>query len=272
MRDVSKAVGIITNWLRKQPTDGFVVGVSGGIDSAVVSTLCGMSAKPVRCISMPIYQKQEQVSLAMKHMAWLKGWCGNVTIHETDLSNTFESFKNDLFKDWDDVSPLTLANLRSRIRMAYLYCYANQLNYMVAGTGNRVEDYGVGFFTKYGDGGVDISPIGELTKTEVWQLGRILGVSDEIIDAKPTDGLWDDGRGDEDQIGASYEELEWAMETFDSYGAHFNHDLDTVKAIISDHPALGTRQKQILTIYAEKHINNSHKMQMPPVCKLGGYL
>ena len=188
-----------------------VVGVSGGIDSAVVSTLCAETKLPTFVLGMPIHQDSEQESLSDKHMDWLSEKNDNVKKLKFDLTRTFETFKKTLNEYSHD--ELSLANTRSRLRMVTLYQIAGKYNGIVVGTGNKVEDYGVGFYTKYGDGGVDIAPIADLYKTEVRELGGYLGVSQEIIDATPTDGLWDDKRTDEDQLGVSYTILEEAMES-----------------------------------------------------------
>jgi NAD+ synthase len=189
----------------------FVVGVSGGIDSAVVSTLCAETGLPVYVVGMPIHQDEGQRTLSINHLLWLTENYKNVSMVQFDLTDVFEQFKKSLSGYAQD--PLALANTRSRLRMVTLYQIAGENSGLVVGTGNKVEDYGVGFYTKYGDGGVDIAPIADLYKTEVWELGKHLGVSQDIIEAKPTDGLWDDKRTDEDQLGASYEDLELAMET-----------------------------------------------------------
>ena len=188
-----------------------VVGVSGGIDSAVVSTLCATTKLPTFALGMPIHQDHNQESLSDNHLAWLSKKYSNVKTLKFDLTRTFETFKKTLNEYSHD--ELALANTRSRLRMVTLYQIAGKYNGMVVGTGNKVEDYGVGIYTKYGDGGVDIAPIADLYKTEVRELGGYLGVSQEIIDATPTDGLWDDKRTDEDQLGVSYALLEEAMET-----------------------------------------------------------
>ena len=188
-----------------------VVGVSGGIDSAVVSTLCAETKLPTFVLGMPIHQDSEQESLSDKHMDWLSQKNDNVKKLKFDLTRTFETFKKTLNEYSHD--ELSLANTRSRLRMVTLYQIAGKYNGIVVGTGNKVEDYGVGFYTKYGDGGVDIAPIADLYKTEVRELGGYMGVIQEIIDATPTDGLWDDKRTDEDQLGVSYALLEEAMES-----------------------------------------------------------
>ena len=188
----------------------FVIGVSGGIDSAVSSTLAAETGRSVFALGMPIHQHKDQESLSDAHLEWLDNRYNNVTVLKFDLTNTFDTFKYDLERFATDDH--ALANTRSRLRMVTLYQIAGQYKGIVVGTGNKVEDYGVGFYTKYGDGGVDVAPIADLYKSEVWELGGFLGVDSRIIEAKPTDGLWEDGRTDEDQLGASYPELEEAME------------------------------------------------------------
>ena len=219
-----RVVEWITEYLYRNNINSLVVGVSGGIDSAVTSNLCAHTGFPVYALGMPLHQKEEQESLSDSHLDWLKNTFDNVTTIKVDLTNTFETFKNDLERYATD--ELSLANTRSRLRMVTLYQIAGQYKGIVVGTGNKVEDYGVGFFTKYGDGGVDIAPIADLYKTEVWELGKFLGVDQRIIAADPTDGLWDDGRTDEDQLGVTYAHLEEAMECGTGSGVetleHFN--------------------------------------------------
>ena len=189
----------------------FVIGVSGGIDSAVVSTLCAKTGLPTYVLTMPLHSKEENTELSDLHAYQLVEKYSNVTLVNVDLSETYDKFMfwvDDTFTG----NKLANANTKSRLRMVSLYQVAGSVGGIVVGTGNKVEDYGVGFYTKYGDGGVDIAPIADLYKTEVWELGKHLGVDERIVDAVPTDGLWDDGRKDEDQIGASYEQLEEAME------------------------------------------------------------
>ena len=205
----------IVNWLKdyywKYDIKAFVVGVSGGIDSAVVSTLCAKTGLPTYVLTMPLHSKEENTELSELHAYGLVEKYSNVTLVNVDLSETYDKF---MF--WIDntftSNKLANANTKSRLRMVSLYQVAGSVGGIVVGTGNKVEDYGVGFYTKYGDGGVDIAPIADLYKSEVWELGEYLDVDQRIVDAKPTDGLWDDGRNDEDQIGATYVELEEAME------------------------------------------------------------
>ena len=197
------------------------MGVSGGIDSAVVSTLCAKTRLPVFALGMPIHQDSGQESLSDGHLKFLEEKFNNVKVLKFNLTDTFEEFKKSLAEYSHDA--LALANTRSRLRMVTLYQIAGKYNGIVVGTGNKVEDYGVGFYTKYGDGGVDIAPIADLYKTEVWKLGKSLGVDQKIIEAKPTDGLWDDQRTDEEQLGVSYELLEEAMETGKGSGVQALH-------------------------------------------------
>ena len=200
----------IKHYAESNGIKSLVVGVSGGIDSAVTSTLAAETGLMTYCIGMPLLQNEEQESLSDIHLDWLGDTYWDTKTEKFDLSNLFEVFRYTMRKYGED--KLSLANSRSRLRMVTLYQVAQTVGGIVVGTGNKVEDYGIGFYTKYGDGGVDIAPIADLYKSEVWELGRHLGVNEKIINAKPTDGLWDDGRNDEDQIGASYAELEEAME------------------------------------------------------------
>ena len=205
----------IVNWLKdyywKYDIKAFVVGVSGGIDSAVVSTLCAETGFPTYVLTMPLHSKKGNTKLSDVHAKALFKKYSNVRVVNIDLSNTYESLLFDIDQDFVN-NKLANANTKSRLRMVTLYQVAGSVGGIVVGTGNKVEDYGVGFYTKYGDGGVDIAPIADLYKSEVWELGEYLDVDQRIVDAKPTDGLWDDGRNDEDQIGATYVELEEAME------------------------------------------------------------
>ena len=248
-------INYITTWLsdycNKSGLNGFVVGVSGGIDSAVTATLCAKTSKRVMALNMPIYQAKEQLSLSVQHIAWLKESFENVQGETVDLTAPFKTLEATLPESIQD--GLTMANTRSRLRMLTLYAVASHHKLLVAGTGNKVEDFGVGFYTKYGDGGVDLSPIADLMKSEVYAMGKELGIIDAILNAPPTDGLWEDGRTDESQIGATYAELEWGM-TFDA--AH-----------VSD-AALTDRQREVLAIYRKFHRANRHKMEPIPVCKI----
>jgi NAD+ synthase len=239
----------ISNWLStyldQNNLECFVIGISGGIDSALTSTLCAQTGKKTIVLSMPIHQSPDQLQRAHNHIQWLKQNYSNVESFEIDLTNTFETFKS-LF---ETENKLSLANSRSRLRMTTLYQIAGMDKGLVVGTGNKVEDFGIGFYTKYGDGGVDISPIADLTKTEVRQMARKLGVIEEILVAKPTDGLWEDDRSDEDQIGATYEELEWAMD------------------FKKNPQELVGRKKEVYYIYSELNLRNQHKMVAIPIYK-----
>ncbi len=230
--------------------NAFVIGVSGGIDSAVSSILSAKTGLPVYALGMPIHQKEEQENLSDLHLEWLQKNFGNVILQKYNLSEVFESFKNEMGEF--GINSHALANTRSRLRMVTLYQVATSVGGVVVGTGNKVEDYGIGFYTKYGDGGVDIAPIADLYKTEVWQLGKSLGIDQRIIEAKPTDGLWDDGRTDEDQIGTSYEMLEWVME----------------KGINEDSMFLSEDQINAIKIYKKFNNQNKHKMISIPTFKL----
>ena len=238
----------ISNWLDEYNTSNnlksFVIGVSGGIDSAVTSTLCAMTGKPTIVLSMPIHQSELQLNRANNHLKWLKSKYPNIRVLEFDLTQLFETFKL-LFTEEDN---LALANTRSRLRMVTLYQVATMNRGIVVGTGNKVEDFGVGFYTKYGDGGVDISPMADLMKSEVRELAKNMGINSEIIEAAPTDGLWGDNRTDEDQIGATYEELEWAM-------------------VYRGENSLTDRQKKVLEIYSKFNKQSKHKMVPIPIFK-----
>ena len=207
-----RIVGWIKDYYWENNIKALVVGVSGGIDSAVVSTLCAETELPTYVLTMPLHSKEGNTALSDAHAKALMKKYSNVRVVNIDLSNTYESLLFDIDQDFVN-NKLANANTKSRLRMVSLYQVAGSVGGIVVGTGNKVEDYGIGFYTKYGDGGVDIAPIADLYKTEVRELGSYLRVSADIIDAKPTDGLWDDGRSDEDQIGATYAELEEAMET-----------------------------------------------------------
>ena len=240
---IEKRADIIKNWINDYckktsfETKSLVVGISGGIDSSVVSTLCALTGKKTIVLSMPINQIKSQHDLSIKHGEWLKSKFKNVEFKLIEMEKIFNSFK-DTLSEFKNVHGL--ANSRARLRMSTLYQVASSNGGLVVGTGNKVEDFGVGFYTKYGDGGVDISPIADCYKTEVWELGKHLGVLDEIVKAEPTDGLWDDGRNDTDQLGMSYEELEKVMRNKKDP----NHNK-----------------------YLEIRKKNLHKMEPIPVCK-----
>ena len=244
----------LNNWLIQyieiSKSKGFVIGVSGGIDSALTSTLCAKTGLPTLCIDMPILQSNNEISRAKEHIAWLKSKYNNVSDLSIDLNNTFKSFRSAVENKNNENNFLSLANSRSRLRMTTLYYYSGIHNYLVAGTGNKVEDFGIGFYTKYGDGGVDISPIADLTKTDVFNMASKLGIITKILEAKPTDGLWEDGRTDQDQLGGlSYEQMERAMQ------------LDDLNAL-----AVGP-EVESLEKYRELRAKNLHKMQPIPVFK-----
>ena len=240
----SEKILFISNWIKgyveAMPTraQSLVIGVSGGIDSSVSSTLSAMTGLKTIVLSMPIKQKSAQYDLSIKHQDWLVKKFANVEAHTLNLDKLFETFENNLSKFDSD---LGMANSRARLRMTTLYQVAAANKGIVVGTGNKVEDFGVGFYTKYGDGGVDISPIADCNKTEVWEIGRELNILKEIIDASPTDGLWDDDRTDEGQLGLKYKELEEAM----------------------INPNSPNREK-----YEKIRKSNLHKMEPIPVCKI----
>ena len=242
--DTRKKVDFIKNWIQNYvntmpaKANSLVIGISGGIDSSVSSTLCALTGMKTIVLSMPIKQKSIQHDLSLKHQEWLKKNFSNVEGYTIELDNLFSSFKTSLSKFDNEHG---MANSRARLRMTTLYQVAAANQGIVVGTGNKVEDFGVGFYTKYGDGGVDISPIADCNKSEVWELGKELKILKEIIDAPPTDGLWDDGRTDEGQLGLSYEELEEAM----------------------DNESSKNRDK-----YLKIRKANLHKMDPIPVCKI----
>ena len=258
MKDPMKSKEVIahvTQWLSDylegSRSYGFVVGVSGGIDSAVASALAARTGKPLLAVEMPIHQSPAHVSRAREHIEKLEQEHEQVTSIEIELTRVYEKLVELLPEGADAKSTeLSLVNTRARLRMTTLYYFAARDRRLVVGTGNKVEDFGVGFFTKYGDGGVDLSPIADLTKTEVRALGAELGIDDAILDAPPTDGLWGDNRTDEEQLGASYPELEWAMS--------FSGDPDMLEA----------RESDVLAIYRRFHEANRHKMEPIPVCEI----
>ena len=242
--NVSDRISHITNWIsnyaksNSNKTFELVVGISGGIDSAVTSTLCAITGIMTHAVSMPIKQNPNQHDLSLIHINWLKKKYNNIHTYIIDLDEVFKIFQKTM-NEFD--SELAFSNSRARLRMVTLYQIAQNYKALVVGTGNKVEDFGIGFFTKYGDGGVDISPIADCTKSQVWEIGKELGVNNEIIKAQPTDGLWDDSRNDEDQIGLSYEQIEDAME--------------------NDKSPFYEKFKKIRT-------SNLHKMKPIPICIL----
>ena len=243
MKPLEKAQ-FISNWIKDyvemmpSKAQSLIIGISGGIDSSVSSTLSAMTGIKTIVLSMPIKQKSSQHDLSLKHQEWLVKNFDNVEAHTLNLDKLFETFENTL-SNFD--SELGMANSRARIRMSTLYQVAAANKGIVVGTGNKVEDFGVGFYTKYGDGGVDISPIADCNKSEVWEIGKSINILQEIIEAAPTDGLWDDGRTDEGQLGLKYEELEEAMNNINSIN----------------------REK-----YEKMRKMNLHKMEPFPVCKI----
>ena len=240
----TERIDYIKNWIidycksMPKPPESLVIGISGGVDSSVTSTICALTGKKTIVLSMPIKQIKEQHNLSLKHQEWLKNKFKNVESYLVDLDNVFKSFKTSLAKFNNEHG---FANSRARLRMATLYQAATSNNGIVVGTGNKVEDFGVGFYTKYGDGGVDISPIADCTKSQVWEMGKNLGILEEIVKAQPTDGLWDDGRTDVGQLGMSYQDLEKAM---------------------NDPNSKGYKK------YLEIRKRNLHKMKPIPVCKM----
>ena len=246
-----KVLNLITKWLTDYSVSNgnknFIVGISGGIDSALTSTLCAISGSKTFLVSMPIHQKKAELQNANKHMKWLLENYANTEIIEIELTNLLEEYIRvipDRFQ-----CELGFANSRARLRMTTLYQIASKENGIVVGTGNKIEDFGIGFFTKYGDGGVDISPIADLTKSEVRELAKFCKIDNAIIQADPTDGLWDDGRTDEKQIGATYQELEWAMDCRTSRN-------------------LTQKEQNIIDIYNKLNNQNKHKMTPIPICQI----
>jgi len=242
----------LTNYANSCNAQGFVIGISGGIDSAVTSVLAAKTGLPLICVAMPIHQNKTQVERGLKHIEWLKKKFSNVESIELKLTSIFDEFIAKF--PINNKNELALVNTRARLRMTTLYYFAQANTSLVLGTGNKVEDFGIGFFTKYGDGGVDISPIADLLKSEVYALGRELGVHNDILTAPPTDGLWEENKTDEEQIGATYPELEWAM----NFKGGEN--------------LLSEREKKVLQIYTTLNHANQHKMTKVPVCIIPKHL
>ncbi len=253
-----KVIDHIVNWLKEYAInanmEGFVVGISGGIDSAVTSSLCAKTGLRTLCVEMPIHQAESQVTRAQEHITQLKKRYPNVSDIKVDLTPVFEELKSVVPKIPDSPQlDLSLANTRARLRMSTLYYFAGLHRYLVAGTGNKVEDFGVGFYTKYGDGGVDLSPIANLLKSEVYTIAKVLEIPTSIQNAVPTDGLFGDSRSDEDQIGASYDELEWAMK---------------MKEEGKNSTDFKGREKEVFKIFTHLNTVNQHKMTPIPVCNI----
>lgn len=251
----AKVIDYITAWLKdyavNAKSNGFIIGISGGIDSAVTSFLCAKTGLKVICLEMNIHQNIAEVNRGLEHIQFLENKFENVSHYRLNLTDTFDTLKTVLPAEANEHG-LSMANTRARLRMTTLYAVGQANGLLVAGTGNKVEDFGVGFYTKYGDGGVDLSPIADLTKTEVFALARELGVIESIQKAQPTDGLWKDERTDEGQLGATYPELEWAMA--------FNANAFATEEQLTD------RQREVLRIYRSFNRANQHKMVPIPVC------
>lgn len=253
-----KVVDHIVNWLKDYAVSanikGFTIGISGGIDSAVTSALCAKTGLNLLCLEMPIHQAPNQVTRASEHIEWLQSNFANVSRQMVNLTPVFDSLVKTIPTVENEQDRfMALANSRARLRMTSLYYFAALEGYLVAGTGNKVEDFGVGFYTKYGDGGVDLSPIADLYKSQVYEIAKFLGINTEIQEAAPTDGLWGDDRTDEDQIGASYPELEWAMKMNDK-----GKKVDDFEG----------RKKEVFRIFKRFNSSNRHKMIPIPICKI----
>ena len=276
INDYAELESRIVSWIREYADNNginaLVVGVSGGIDSAVVSTLCARTRIPTFVLTMPLASKMDNTILSTSHAQYLRETYSNVVMQNVELSSTYEQLLKSI-DWWTDMhggekgtytsNELANANTKSRLRMVTLYQVAGSVGGIVVGTGNKVEDYGIGFYTKYGDGGVDIAPIADLYKTEVWELGRHLGVDQRIIDAAPTDGLWEDSRTDEAQVGASYEDLEWVMDS-----EIFIHEKNPESATMWRGVPLTDQQKSAIKQYGKFHRQNKHKMISIPTFKL----
>lgn len=269
--NTSAVVSHIVHWMveyaQNARAEGFVVGVSGGIDSAVTSALAARTGLTVHLLEMPIYQPESHVNRAWEHMDLLANQFENIYKRRVDLSPVYEAHLAAMDLADTDRQFLALANMRARLRMATLYAEGQTHGLLVLGTGNKVEDFGVGFYTKYGDGGVDLSPIADLMKTEVYALGAHLGVPKKILHAAPTDGLWADDRSDEDQLGATYPELEWAMTFAEMIGWEASTPSEADGRFLAGR-GLTVRQGEVFKIYARYHRANRHKMLPIPVCTI----
>ena len=257
-----KVIDHIVNWLKDYATaantNGFVLGISGGIDSAVVSTLCARTGMRTLCLEMPIHQQSSEVSRAKTHIKYLREHFANISSLEVNLTPVFDEFKDAVpIVEESGNLDLSLANTRARLRMTTLYYFAGLHGYLVAGTGNKIEDFGVGFFTKYGDGGVDLSPIADLMKSEVYEIARELKLDENIINAEPTDGLFENSPSDEEQLGASYDELEWAMK------------IQEQGKKLTD---FSGRKFEVFEIYTRLNSANKHKINPIPVCEIPVHL
>lgn len=253
-----KVIDHIVKWLKDYASNagvaGFVIGISGGIDSAVASILCAKTGLDVLCVEMPIHQASSHVTRGQEHIQYLKSTFGNVKATIADLTSVFETFKTEVpLKGDEAVVNMALANTRARLRMTTLYYFAGVHGLLVAGTGNKIEDFGVGFYTKYGDGGVDLSPLADLMKSEVYDIAKALNVPTSIVNAAPSDGLFGDDRSDEDQLGASYPELEWAM-------------LMSEKGKTAED--FENRERRVFEIFTKLNKNNQHKMMPIPICEI----
>lgn len=257
-----KVIDHIVSWLKdyasQAKVNGFVIGISGGIDSAVSSMLCAKTGLEVLCLEMPIHQPESHVSRGQEHIQQLMAKFPNTTAALVDLTPVFETFKAQVSLDADiGVVDLALANTRARLRMATLYYFAGLKSLLVAGTGNKIEDFGIGFYTKYGDGGVDLNPLADLTKTEVYTLAKALKITPSIIHAVPSDGLFGDDRSDEDQIGTTYPELEWAM---------------AMKEMGKSATDFKGRERTVFELFVKLNKSNQHKMQPIPICIIPKHL
>ena len=262
----------LNNYITNANFKACIVGVSGGIDSAVVSTLAAKTWLLTILLTMPIHQNSDEVTRADTHIKRLQSQYSNIIHQNIDLTESYEIMKQTFVDSLDKSNQelyMALVNTRSRLRMTTLYAVAQTNEWLVIGTGNKVEDFGIGFFTKYGDGWVDYSPIGNLTKSEVRKLAQHMGISDKIIQAAPTDGLHPTGATDEDQIGATYDELERAMEQFEKHlnicSSNYNSWYDN---IINFQNEFKNRELEVINIFLNRHLANRHKMKMPPIANI----
>ncbi|MBK7130486.1 MAG: NAD(+) synthase [Crocinitomicaceae bacterium] len=262
--NAKKTAEYITNWLKdyaiRANAKGYIIGISGGIDSAVTSLLCAQTGLSTHCLEMAIHQNQAEVNRGLEHIAWLEKKFPNVSHQQINLTESFDTLCG-VLPEKTTSHGLSMANTRARLRMLTLYAVGQSKGLLVAGTGNKVEDFGVGFYTKYGDGGVDVSPIADLKKTEVYEIAKAYDIIQSIQSAAPTDGLWKDERTDEGQLGATYPELEWAMDFY-----LLKPHLLSGELLDSEISAYSVRQKEVLKIYRNFNRANQHKMIPIPVC------